>query len=164
MTANSSIAPGLRRARSGRTGLARRALDSEQFNGWAFVTPGAAIILLFGAVPIVWSAVMSFQKSSLAGSTPFVGLSNYRRMVHDPIVLFLDERRGDPRAVSDLYGRLDVDPTFRPPAAGDPVNESRAPRPELDEGLLHRLREYYHQSDRALSDLLGRELPWSRTT
>ena len=65
----------------------RRALDSEQFNGWAFVTPGVALILLFGAVPIVWSAVTSFQKSSLLGSsTPFVGLANYRQMVHDPVV------------------------------------------------------------------------------
>jgi multiple sugar transport system permease protein len=46
-----------------------------------------AIILLFGAVPIVWSAVMSFQKSNLlTPSTPFVGLKNYRQLVHDPIV------------------------------------------------------------------------------
>jgi multiple sugar transport system permease protein len=76
-----------RAGRPGRTGLVRRALDSEQFNGWAFVTPGVALILLFGAVPIVWSAVTSFQKSSLLGSsTPFVGLANYRQMVHDPVV------------------------------------------------------------------------------
>jgi multiple sugar transport system permease protein len=68
-------------------GRVRRALDSEQFNGWAFVSPGVAVILLFGAVPIVWSAVESFQKSSLLGSSsPFVGLANYRRMVHDPVV------------------------------------------------------------------------------
>ena len=60
---------------------------SEQFAGWAFVTPGVAIILLFGAVPIVWSAIMSFQRSNLlTPSTPFVGLKNYRQMVHDPIV------------------------------------------------------------------------------
>jgi ABC-type sugar transport system permease subunit len=60
---------------------------AEQFSGWAFVTPGAVIILLFGAVPIVWSAIMSFQRSNLLSpSTPYVGLSNYRRLVHDPIV------------------------------------------------------------------------------
>jgi multiple sugar transport system permease protein len=60
---------------------------SEQFSGWAFVTPGVAIILLFGVVPIVWSAVMSFQKSNLlTPSTPFVGLKNYRQLIHDPIV------------------------------------------------------------------------------
>jgi multiple sugar transport system permease protein len=65
----------------------RRVVSSEHFAGWAFVTPGVAIILLFGAVPIVWSALMSFQRSNLLSpSTPFVGLKNYQRMVHDPIV------------------------------------------------------------------------------
>jgi len=65
----------------------KRVLASDQFTGWAFVTPGVAIILLFGAVPIVWSALMSFQKSNLLTSnTPYVGLHNYRQMVHDPIV------------------------------------------------------------------------------
>jgi multiple sugar transport system permease protein len=65
----------------------RRAAGAEQFAGWAFVTPGAVIILLFGAVPIVWSAIMSFQRSNLLSpSTPYVGLHNYRQLVHDPIV------------------------------------------------------------------------------
>ena len=60
---------------------------SEQFTGWAFVTPGVVIILLFGAVPIIWSAVMSFQRNNLlSGKTPYVGLRNYRLMVHDPVV------------------------------------------------------------------------------
>jgi len=60
---------------------------SDHLTGWAFVTPGVAIIVLFGAVPIVWSAVMSFQRNNLLSpSTPFVGLANYRKMVHDPIV------------------------------------------------------------------------------
>jgi multiple sugar transport system permease protein len=60
---------------------------SEQFAGWAFVTPGVAIILLFGAVPIVWSLVMSFQRNNLLTSnTPYVGLRNYRHMLHDPVV------------------------------------------------------------------------------
>jgi multiple sugar transport system permease protein len=71
-------------ARAGR----RRAPASEQFAGWAFVTPGAVIILLFGAVPIVWSAVMSFQRNNLLSpDTPYVGLRNYRAMVHDPVVI-----------------------------------------------------------------------------
>jgi multiple sugar transport system permease protein len=85
VTANSVARAG--RRRPGRTGLVRRTLDSEQFNGWAFASPGVAVILLFGAAPIVWSAVESFQKSSLLGSSsPFVGLANYRRMAHDPVV------------------------------------------------------------------------------
>jgi multiple sugar transport system permease protein len=65
----------------------RRVLSSEHFTGWAFVTPGVVIILLFGAVPIVWSALMSFQRSNLLSpSTPFVGLKNYRQLVHDPVI------------------------------------------------------------------------------
>jgi multiple sugar transport system permease protein len=66
----------------------RRAAASEQFTGWGFVTPGLAIILLFGLVPIVWSAVMSFQRNNLlTANTPFVGLRNYRQMIHDPVVV-----------------------------------------------------------------------------
>ena len=75
------------RNRVGRPPVHRRILSSEHLTGWAFVTPGAAIILLFGAVPIVWSAVMSFQNAHLQGGpSPFVGLKNYRQMVHDPVV------------------------------------------------------------------------------
>jgi multiple sugar transport system permease protein len=62
-------------------------IGSEHFTGWAFVTPGVVIILLFGAVPIIWSAVMSFQKNNLLSpNTPFVGTANYRQMIHDPVV------------------------------------------------------------------------------
>jgi multiple sugar transport system permease protein len=62
-------------------------LASEHFTGWAFVTPGVAIILLFGAAPIVWSAILSFQRNNLlTASAPFVGLHNYRQLAHDPIV------------------------------------------------------------------------------
>ncbi len=77
----------LRRRPAQAAAVRRRVAPSEHFTGWAFVTPGAAIIVLFGAVPIVWSAVMSFQQNNLLSShSPFVGLSNYRAMVHDPIV------------------------------------------------------------------------------
>ncbi len=77
------------RARRGRPqGSARRSIaGSESIAGWAFVTPAAVIILLFGAAPIVWSLVMSFQQNNLLNpSTPFVGLRNYRAMLHDPAV------------------------------------------------------------------------------
>jgi multiple sugar transport system permease protein len=74
-------------ARRGPGGVRRRVMASEQLAGWSFVTPGVAIILLFGAVPIIWSALMSFQKNNLLTSdTPFVGLKNYQQMVHDPVV------------------------------------------------------------------------------
>jgi multiple sugar transport system permease protein len=84
VAAGSVARPG---GRPRRAGAVRRALDSEQFTGWSFVTPGVAIIVLFGAVPILWSAVMSFQHSTLlTPSTPFAGVANYRQLVHDPVV------------------------------------------------------------------------------
>ena len=65
----------------------QRVASSEHFTGWAFVTPAALIIGLFGVVPIVWSALLSFQKNNLlTPDTPFVGTANYRQMVHDPVV------------------------------------------------------------------------------
>ena len=77
-------------ARERQRGPARsRALKrSESISGWAFVTPAAVIILLFGAVPIIWSLIMSFQQNNLLSPhTPFVGLRNYRQVIHDPAVL-----------------------------------------------------------------------------
>lgn len=59
----------------------------DQLAAWAFITPGVAVIMLFGVVPVVWSAVMSFQRNDLfSPNTPFVGLANYRQMLHDPII------------------------------------------------------------------------------
>jgi multiple sugar transport system permease protein len=75
---------GLRRQAS--PGRSARAKPGEQLAAWAFITPGAAIIILFGVVPIVWSAVMSFQRNNMSSTAPFIGLANYRQMVHDPIV------------------------------------------------------------------------------
>jgi multiple sugar transport system permease protein len=70
-----------------RVGAPRRARAGEQLTGWGFVTPAAVVIVLFGVVPIVWSAIMSFQRSSLfSDGTPYAGLANYRQMLHDPVV------------------------------------------------------------------------------
>ncbi|HEX3304726.1 MAG TPA: hypothetical protein VHS32_00600, partial [Streptosporangiaceae bacterium] len=52
----------------------QRVARSEHFTGWAFVTPAVVIIGLFGVAPIVWSALLSFQKNNLlTPDTPFVG-------------------------------------------------------------------------------------------
>jgi multiple sugar transport system permease protein len=87
--AASTVAGGIRRAAGGPPGRAgRRLARSESAVGWAFVTPASVIILLFGAVPIVWSLVMSFQQNNLLSAhTPFIGLRNYRQAIHDPAVL-----------------------------------------------------------------------------
>jgi multiple sugar transport system permease protein len=81
------LEPGRKRPEPARPTRRQRVAASEQLTAWAFLTPGVAIILLFGAVPIVWSLVMSFQRNNLLSpDTPYVGLRNYRAMVHDPVV------------------------------------------------------------------------------
>jgi hypothetical protein len=76
-------------------------------------------------------------------------------------VLFLEETLGDPDALGALYAGLGVDAGFRPPTPDDAVNESHEDKPALDDDLLVRLREHFRDSDRALSQLLGRPLPWA---
>jgi multiple sugar transport system permease protein len=75
------------RYRGGAGSKGVRSRGRDQAAAWAFVTPAAVVIMLFGVAPIIWSAVLSFQKNDLfSASTPFVGLSNYRQMVHDPVI------------------------------------------------------------------------------
>jgi len=75
------------RYRGGTGGKGIRSRGRDQAAAWAFVTPATVIIMLFGVAPIAWSAVLSFQQNNLfSASTPFVGLTNYRQMVHDPVI------------------------------------------------------------------------------
>lgn len=83
-----------------------------------------------------------------------------RKFGDDMTVLLLEEVVADAEVLGDLYGRLGVDAAFRPPDGGTPVNESRQAAGELDPDLRARLRAYFHDSDLALADLLGRPLPW----
>lgn len=51
---------------------------------WAIVAPAVLLILLIGLFPLIYSAVVSFQKvTMLAEDTSFHGLENYARLVHD---------------------------------------------------------------------------------
>jgi multiple sugar transport system permease protein len=64
--------------------VARRLARSEHAVGWAFVTPVTVLIGIFGLLPIGWSLLLSFQKSDLlTPETPWVGLSNYHKLMHD---------------------------------------------------------------------------------
>ena len=82
------------------------------------------------------------------------------RFGDDLTVLLLEDFVTDPHRVRDLYAALGVDNGFVPATLGHPVNASCQATPELDEGLHARLRGYFRESDRALTDLLGRPLPW----
>jgi len=64
----------------------QRAVHSEHVAGWAFAGPAMLLIGLFGIIPIIWSFVLSFQKTNLlAPEKPFVGLDNYHRLADDPL-------------------------------------------------------------------------------
>lgn len=62
----------------------RRAIRSDHFVGWAFASPAVLLIIVFGLVPIVWSAILSFQKTNLLNPPQWVGLANYRALPKDP--------------------------------------------------------------------------------
>ena len=62
----------------------RRALGSEHLAGWAFTLPAVVLIVVFGIVPIVWSGIMSFQANDLVSAPHWVGMANYRALLHDP--------------------------------------------------------------------------------
>jgi len=66
--------------------LLRRALASETAAGWAFVAPAMLLIATFGLAPIVWSFVLSFQKTNLISpEVSWVGGANYERLLDDPL-------------------------------------------------------------------------------
>jgi multiple sugar transport system permease protein len=64
---------------------ARRILHSEQVAGWAFAGPAVLLLIVFSVVPIVWSALMSFQRTNLLASPEWIGLENYRALTKDPL-------------------------------------------------------------------------------
>ncbi len=64
---------------------ARRILHSDHVAGWAFAFPAVFLIIVFGIVPIVWSALMSFQRNNLLSTPEWIGLENYRALANDPL-------------------------------------------------------------------------------
>ncbi|HET6561684.1 MAG TPA: sulfotransferase [Marmoricola sp.] len=79
----------------------------------------------------------------------------------DTQVLLLPELVDDPATANRLFEALGADASYAP-SVGAPVNRSAAPRPQLTRELRERLEEYFSDSDAALAELLGRDLPWSR--
>jgi multiple sugar transport system permease protein len=63
-----------------------RIARSETAAGWALATPASGMIILFGLVPLAWTALLSFRHSDLLSpDEPFVGTANYKRLAHDPL-------------------------------------------------------------------------------
>jgi multiple sugar transport system permease protein len=63
----------------------RRIFQSEHAVGWAFTLPALVLIVVFGVVPIVWSALISFQRNNLMGPPDWIGLQNYKALPRDPL-------------------------------------------------------------------------------
>lgn len=63
-----------------------RLRHSDSVAGWTLVSPAAALIAIFGLLPVLMSLVLSFQHSDLlTPETPWVGLDNYRKLTEDPV-------------------------------------------------------------------------------
>ena len=65
--------------------MIRRVLRSDHVAGWAFVLPATFLIVLFGIVPIGWAFLLSFQQNDLLTTPKYIGLENYRNLLHDPV-------------------------------------------------------------------------------
>jgi multiple sugar transport system permease protein len=63
----------------------RRILESDHFSGWALAFPAVFLIFVFWLVPIVWSALLSFQRTNLLSPPQWIGLANYRALPSDPL-------------------------------------------------------------------------------
>lgn len=59
----------------------------EWLAGYLFVFPDTVGLLMFAGVPMLLSFALGFFKVSGFGGYRFVGLSNYRHMLHDPMFL-----------------------------------------------------------------------------
>jgi multiple sugar transport system permease protein len=63
----------------------RRILESDHLSGWAFAFPAVFLIFVFGIVPVVWSALLSFQKTNLLSVPRWIGIANYQALASDPL-------------------------------------------------------------------------------
>jgi hypothetical protein len=80
----------------------------------------------------------------------------------DVHVQFLEELLDDRDTIGELFDWLGVDGGVRPDVGDAPVNASSTTPGGLDPELAAELRDHYRDSDAALAQLLGRELPWRR--
>lgn len=78
-----TAAPARTPASAGRRKLSRK--HREWLAAGLFLAPDVLGLLVFVAIPMVLSIVLSFFQVSGFGSYEWIGLGNYRRMVNDPL-------------------------------------------------------------------------------
>lgn len=64
-----------------------RSSTNYQRSAWAFIAPGAAVVVLVLYLPVVYTVILSFTKYDGLISPQFVGLANYGTMFTDPAFL-----------------------------------------------------------------------------
>ncbi|MGT2462277.1 carbohydrate ABC transporter permease [Sinomonas atrocyanea] len=64
-----------------------RSSTNYQRSAWAFLAPGAAVVVLVLYLPVVYTVILSFTKYDGLVSPQFVGLANYGTMFTDPAFL-----------------------------------------------------------------------------
>lgn len=79
---------------------------------------------------------------------------------HTVHVLFLPELLAGPHGLGDLWKTLGVDPAGGQATRTEAVNSSSGETPLMSEALRGTLEEYFEAGNRALSERLGRPLPW----
>ena len=63
--------------------MATRKSTSYQTAAWAFLGPGAAVVVLVLYLPVLYTVYLSFTSYTGIGSASFVGVSNYVTMFQD---------------------------------------------------------------------------------
>jgi len=70
--------------KSGRR-ISKRVLR-DNIDGWLFILPVIISLLVFTVYPLSWSLVLSFREWNPLGLDKFVGLANYRAILHDKLL------------------------------------------------------------------------------
>ncbi|WIE55656.1 sugar ABC transporter permease [Curtobacterium sp. MCBD17_003] len=65
--------------------MADRKSTNYQAAAWAFLGPGAAVVVLVLYLPVLYTVYLSFTSYTGLGSASFVGLANYASMFTDPV-------------------------------------------------------------------------------
>jgi multiple sugar transport system permease protein len=63
----------------------REIVESDHLSGWAFAFPAVFLIFVFGIVPVIWSALLSFQRTNLLAVPRWIGTANYQALASDPL-------------------------------------------------------------------------------
>ena len=58
-------------------------LSNEKYFKWMLILPLIIVLLVFMIYPLIYCLYNSFFQSGLSGTTAFIGLENYRTMLHD---------------------------------------------------------------------------------